>query len=484
MAHRKTKIVCTIGPASESEETLERLVRAGMDVARFNFSHGTHEGHTAALERLRRASEKVGRPVAVMQDLCGPKIRVTKIENGSIEIKAGEELAIRSGNFVGTRDAVATTYDLLTDDLSVGDRVLMDDGLIELVVKKCEKGEALCEALRGGVLREHKGINLPGAKISAPSVTEKDLADLSWGIENKVDYTALSFVRRPEDVGKVRDALDAAGADAHVIAKIEKPEALERIDAIIDASDGLMVARGDLGVEMNADEVPPVQKDLIRRANELDRPVITATQMLDSMTKSPRPTRAEVSDVANAIFDGTDAVMLSGETAVGSFPVESVKVMHRVALSAERYMKKRNIRAESEINKRFTVTDAVCRGAAEAACDLDARLIAVYSMSGITALLMSKCRPFVPIIGLSSRDETIRWMCLYSGVIPVRTAEHTRTEDAVKDLEKIVVKLGYAARGDMVVLVGGTNLGRAGGTNSIKIHRIGLPPVTRAFGKD
>jgi pyruvate kinase len=484
MKFRKTRIVCTIGPASSGEETLERLINAGMNVTRLNFSHGTHESHSKTLENIREASKRLQKPVAVLMDLCGPKIRLGDIAGGKIELEDGSDLVIRRGSFKGTRDAVSSTYEQLVDDLSEGDRVLMDDGLIELIVRVKTAEQVVCKVIHGGILKEHKGINLPGAKISSPSVTEKDLADLNWGIENKVDYVALSFVRRPEDVRLVRGILHKAESDIHVIAKIEKPEALKCIDEIIEAADGIMVARGDLGVEMNPDEVPPIQKDLIRRANEKDKPVITATQMLESMTENPRPTRAEVSDVANAIFDGTDAVMLSGETASGRYPVNTVIMMDSIARSAEEYMEGRGFTTHNQISRMYTTGDAICHGADAAARDLGAKLIAIYTLTGTTALLMSKYRPHVPILALSSRLETIRRMCLYRGVIPIYTVEHKTTEDMHKDLERIVLGEQFADRGDALVILTGAHHGKAGGTNSMKIHRIEVPLLTRSFRRE
>jgi pyruvate kinase len=481
---RRTKIVCTIGPASWKLETLMQMIRAGMNVARINFSHGNYEQHEKTLKLVREASEKTGEPIAVLGDLCGPKIRVGDIDGGSIELEEGKEVTIEEGSTPGGPGRITTVYEHLVEDLKVGDRVLMDDGLLELVVTEKEgNSRAKCRVVHGGGLKPHKGINLPGVAISAPSLTGKDRSDLEWILKHDFDYIALSFVRSAADVKELRKILHGVSSHLRIVSKIEKPEALEEIDEILNETDAVMVARGDLGVEMLPHEVPAIQKDLIRKCNERDIPVITATQMLESMTGNPRPTRAEVSDVANAVFDGTDAIMLSGETAAGDYPVLSVAMMHRIAEAAESYAEKHGETVHTHISELHTRADAICHSANEAARNMKVKAISVLTLSGSTALLMSKYHPTVPVLGCTFSEKSIRRMCLYRGVIPVRLPQNENFETIYKDIEAELIEREIASHGDRVVMVTGQPLGYPGGTNAMKVHRIEFPELTRTFRK-
>jgi len=481
---RRTKIVCTIGPASWTLETLIQMIRAGMNVARINFSHGEYGQHEKTLNLVREASEKAGEPVAVLGDLCGPKIRVGDIDGGSIELEEGKEIVIEEGNASGGPGRITSVYEYLIEDLKVGDRVLMDDGLLELVVTEKEGNtSAKCRVVHGGRLKPHKGINLPGVGISAPSLTDKDRRDLEWILKHDFDYIALSFVRRAADVKELKKILHGASSHLKIISKIEKPEALREIDEILNETDAVMVARGDLGVEMLPHELPAIQKDLIRKCNEQDIPVITATQMLESMTENPRPTRAEVSDVANAVFDGTDAIMLSGETAAGKYPVLSVAMMHRIAEAAEGYIEKHGETVHTHISALHTQADAICHSANEAARNMKAKAISVQTLSGSTALLMSKYHPTVPIFGCTFSEKSVRRMCLYRGVIPVKLPQNENFDVIYKDIEAELIERGIASHGERVVMVTGQPLGHPGGTNAMKVHRIEFPELTRSFRK-
>jgi pyruvate kinase len=496
----RTKIVCTLGPASRDAATVERLIDAGVSVFRLNMSHGSCEEHGLALANVRAASQKLGRPVAVLQDLCGPKIRVGDLPPDGLTVPDGGALVLvplsSSAKEHGQREAselqnptskiqnqVSISYPQLAEDVRPGDKVFIDDGAIRLVVESVSEGAVACRVSTGGTIRARKGVNLPGVRLSTPAATEKDLRDLEWGLAQDVDYVALSFVRTVEDLRRVQRIVHARRADLPIIAKIEKPEALEHIDRIIDVADGLMVARGDLGVEMPLDQVPLIQKDLIDRCHAAHKPVIVATQMLESMTASPAPTRAEVSDVANAVFDGADAVMLSGETAVGRYPVNAVLMMARIATTAERFLIARRCLARPMVpSKAYPVADAVCDGAARIAADLAAALLVVVTRSGTTALLLSKNRPTAPILALSDRPRTVNRLALFWGVLPRFCETVTEFDPLLATAEGFALDQGLLRPGQTIVLVGGTRLGRSGATDMLRVHHVKEGAGTRGRG--
>lgn len=471
MDFRRSKIVCTLGPASRSPEMIDRVMRAGMDVARLNFSHGTQAEHARTIARLREASGQHAKPIAILADLQGPKIRTGALAGGcSVVLRAGQRFTITSSDTLGTSAGVSTTYRRLPQEARRGDRILLADGLIELRVLAARGKEVSCEVINGGELGEHKGINLPGVKLSVPAVTPKDREDLAFALRHGANYIAVSFVRRAEDVLAAKAVIARAGRDTPVIAKLEKPEAIENLDAILRVADGVMVARGDLGVEMPPETVPVVQKEIIARARETRRPVITATQMLESMTQNPRPTRAEASDVANAIFDGTDAVMLSAETATGRYPIESVQMMDRIIREAEASIQTQPRRRRLEqLSVAETISEAICHAADE----LRMKVIAVFTHSGSTARLISKYRPRSPIIAFSPIPETRRRLSLLWGVLP-RTIARARDIDGLAGLaEKRLLEERLVRRGDVIGIVAGTPLGIPGTTNFMKLHVIG-----------
>jgi pyruvate kinase len=465
---KRTKIIATIGPASSSPGVIARLIKAGMDAARLNFSHGERKDHTSRIRLIRQASERAGKPIAIIQDLQGPKLRVGVMQNDGVTLKRGELVTITTKKVVGTGSRISITYPRLTKDLQSGDTVLFDDGKLEARVVRRSGSDLQCKVIRGGVLKSHKGVNLPGARLTLPSLSRKDRQDLLFGIEHGVDYVALSFVRTASDIQATRAFLRKAGANIPIIAKIEKPEAIDNLADIIHAADGIMVARGDLGVEMSPEQVPLLQKLIIRACNEAEKPVITATQMLESMIENPHPTRAEASDVANAILDGTDCVMLSGETAVGKHPVQAVAVMARIAEQAETSLEPlppdRHIGGMDE-----SVAHAACRAAAEQ----HARAIVTFTQSGSTALLVSKHRPAADIIAPTPFERVARKVSLYWGVIPVILKAMQTTDAMIRSVETIMLEKDLARRRDVIVITAGVPIGVAGSTNMMKLHRVG-----------
>jgi len=473
---RKTKIVCTIGPASNSADTLREMVDAGMDVARLNFSHGSWSEHKARAEHLRRVATETGRHVGIMFDLQGPKIRTGRLKGGKpVKLKKGQELVITVDDVEGTAERVSTTYGSLPSDVEPEERVLLADGAIELRVVSTGKGAITCEVLNSGTLGEHKGISLPGTRISAPTVSEKDKKDLEFALDVGCDFVALSFVRSEADVNEVKALMNRRGASVPVVAKIEKPEALSRIDEIYTACDAVMVARGDLGVEMPPEQVPVIQKELILAANERGIPVITATQMLESMVNSPRPTRAEASDVANAIYDGTDAVMLSAETAIGKYPVESVRMMAKIADEADRAVAEHQRMPRRCLDVDAGFPDAVGRATWQIVNDLGAEHIVCFTMSGFTAKLVSAYRPDANIIAATQADEVMRQLSLYWGVNPVKVRPVEDTDEMVGAVEQRLLELGLVQKGETIVITAGTPLLVKGTTNMIRLHRVGDP---------
>ena len=472
---RRTKIVATLGPSSRSPEMVAQLIEAGVNVVRLNFSHGTHADHAQSIATVRAAAERLGRPVAILQDLQGPKIRTGPLEGGQpVELHAGASFSITTRPVAGTAQLVSTTYTPLPNDVRPGDRMLVSDGLIELRVQETSDDTVHTVVIHGGELRDNQGISLPGVSVSSPAVTEKDIDDLQFGLEQGVDYVAISFVRRAADVQQVLDLIKEAGRDTPVIAKIEKPEALDELDAILAKVSGVMVARGDLGVEMALERVPIVQKQIIEAANAAGVPVITATQMLESMIVNPRPTRAEASDVANAIIDGTDAVMLSGETAKGAFPVEAVRMMGQIAAAAEesgRYGDHGVLR-ERGMPGLSSVANAI-GGAANAIVDaLPVCAIVAFTQSGSTARLMAHRRPRVPILALTPNEQICRRLNLVWGVTPMQAAMVESQDEFEAQTQYLVKACGMARPGEYVVMTGGHPIAQHGQTNFLKILQI------------
>jgi len=468
---RHSKIVCTIGPASNSPRVIRKLLEAGMNVARLNFSHGTHEEHAKNISNLRAAASAMKETIAILADLQGPKIRTGVLAGGGpVILRAGQEFTITTAKILGDSTRVNTVFETLPREVKAGDRILLSDGLIELRVRQVRKNDVVCNVLNGGALGENKGINLPGVKLRVPALTPKDKADLRFALAHGVDYVAVSFVRRPEDVALAKRLIRQSKKETPVIAKLEKPEAIENLDAILLVADGVMVARGDLGVEMNPEKVPVVQKHIIQRAREFRRPVITATQMLESMTENPRPTRAEASDVANAIFDGSDAVMLSAETASGKYPVDAVSMMARIIEAAEASIQEFSRPVPQEkLKVAETVAELVCHASRE----LHMKLIAVFTHSGFTARLISRYRPQVPIIALTPETETLRRMALIWGVLPLETRDQQRIDTLAEATEKKLLKECLVKKGDVIGIVAGTPMGVRGTTNFMKFHVIG-----------
>ena len=468
----RTKIVATIGPASSEPAILEQLLRAGVDVVRLNFSHGTHDQHAAVLHHARRLAEQQDRPLAVLQDLSGPKIRVGELRDGQpVELRDGATLTLTTEpGVVGTADLIGTTYTPLPRDVHAGDRILLDDGQLELRVLGTGGERVRCQIEHGGWLKPHKGINLPGVALSTPALTEKDRQDLAFGLELGVDFVALSFVRRATDIADARRIIEAAGADKHIIAKIEKPEAVNELQDIIAAADGVMVARGDLGVELSTEEVPTLQKRIIAATNNAGKVVITATQMLESMITNPRPTRAEASDVANAILDGTDAVMLSAETASGRYPVQAVETMARIAYYTESHLA---VPPPTQVTRRGTAaTRSLTRVAREVAEQLGCRVIVAFTESGMTAELASTFQPSVDVVALTPHTRTYRRLALWWGVRPLIIQEDDTTDAMIERGEAILKERGYVRSGDVVVMLTGHSR-TTGATNMLRVHTVG-----------
>ena len=469
-ALRRAKIICTIGPACNNEAAMRDLLRLGMDIARLNFSHGTHEDHARNIHRLRRAAAREGRTVCILQDLQGPKIRTGKLENHEpVLLKTGATVTITPQEVSGNATRISTTFPDLARELAAGARVLLSDGLIELRVRGTRGKDVLCEVLNGGMLGEHKGINLPGVALSIPALTEKDRKDLEFGLEHGVDAVALSFVRTAADVTAVKQIVASHGSDVPIIAKLEKPQAIDHLEEILEAADGVMVARGDLGVEMAPEKVPVIQKHVIRRAAAWRRPVITATQMLESMIENPRPTRAETSDVANAIFDGTDAVMLSAETASGQYPRESVSIMARIVVEAECNMGDFVQFRRRREHHGLSVAETICESIAHSAEDLPMGAIAIFTETGNTARMISKYRPKAPIYAFTHIAPVVQRMNLYWGVHPVRCPQARSAEQMVTMAEQDLVKRGVLEPGEVLGVVAGTRQA-SGSTNLMRLH--------------
>jgi pyruvate kinase len=481
---RKTKIVCTIGPASESVEKLTQLIESGMNVARLNFSHGDFEEHGQRIQNIREASKLTGKTVAILLDTKGPEIRTNNMVNGTIELKSGDNIIISMIEVEGTTEKFSITYPGLIDDVHVGSKILLDDGLIGLEVLHIDKeqNEIQTKILNSGTLKNKKGVNVPGVSVKLPGITEKDTNDIIFGIEQGVDFIAASFVRRASDVLEIRQLLEEKQAThIHIIPKIENQEGVDNIEEILEVSDGLMVARGDLGVEIPAEEVPLVQKMLIKKCNTQGKPVITATQMLDSMQRNPRPTRAEASDVANAIFDGTDAIMLSGETAAGIYPVEAVQTMHNIASRAEQALDHKEILSARSKNSEHNLTDAIGQSVAHTALNLDVNAIITPTESGHTARMISKYRTKAPIVAVTANDHVCRRLALVWGVYPQLGRICSSTDEMLDSAVEDSLNSGLVKHGDLVVITAGVPVGEAGTTNMMKIHVVG-DIITRAQG--
>ncbi len=465
---RRTKIIGTIGPASDSTAVIRKLFDAGLNIARLNMSHGDHAKHYARIRSLRSVDPQC----AIIIDLQGPKIRTGKLKKGHVMLHGGGKFVITTRKIEGDEHSVCTTYSGITKDVKPGNRVLLDDGLIELRVTHVHGTDVECIVINGGVLKDYKGLNLPGVKVHAPSLTPKDREDLMFAIGQKVDYVALSFVRTPQDVVKVKNIIKSEGSDIKVIAKIEKPEAVKNIDDIIKVSDAIMVARGDLGVELSPEKVPVVQKMIIGKCNVYGKPVIIATQMLESMVVNPRPSRAEASDVANAVFDEADVLMLSEEVAVGKYPVESVKEMVKIICEIEAQMYS-GYRDVTGILLQNSVASAVAHAASHTAQGLKAKAMIAFTSSGSTALLVSKFKTEVPVFAVTTEAATFKRVKLYFGVTPVLSKSFRGTDEMISKAESAMISNGYIRRGDLTVLVAGVPVGRPGTTNLIKVHRIG-----------
>ena len=467
---KKTKIVCTIGPATESVEKLTALLNAGMNVMRLNFSHGDFAEHQARVDNLRNITKKTGDVVSIFQDLGGPKIRTGEFNEKTVTLKEGQVFTFTTESIIGTDKKVSINYPLLPKEVKVGGYILVDDGKKKFQITDIKGNEVITKVIAGGVTKGRRGVNLPGAYLSMSSITEKDRKDLEFGIKNKVDFIALSFVRKPSDISELRDLLAQAKSKAGIIAKIETPEALENIDEIINLSDAIMVARGDLAIEIPAEEVPLVQKMLIQKCNALGKPVITATQMLESMIKSPVPTRAEVSDIANAIIDGTDAIMLSEETTLGDFPVEAVEMMTRIAQKVEKDVYTTDSIAEYEDS--HGITDVTSQSAVLASHEVEARFLVALTESGRTARMLARYRPAERVVAMTMSQSTANKLALSFGCYPIVVEKFTTVPEVMAIVKKVALKEKIANKGDKVVVVGGLPFGKIKETNMMLIETI------------
>ncbi|GAA0408746.1 pyruvate kinase [Streptomyces luteireticuli] len=471
---RRAKIVCTLGPATDSYEQIKALVEAGMDVARFNLSHGTYADHEARYGRVRKAAEETGRNVGVLADLQGPKIRLGRFEEGPVLLERGDRFTITVEDVPGDRTCCGTTYDGLAADVTRGERILVDDGRVTLEVTEVDGPRVRTVVLEGGMVSDHKGLNLPGVAVSVPALSEKDVEDLRWAIRTGADIVALSFVRSARDIDDVHRVMDEEGRRLPVIAKVEKPQAVENLDGIVAAFDGLMVARGDLGVEMPLETVPIVQKRAIKLAKRNAKPVIVATQMLDSMIDASRPTRAEASDVANAVIDGTDAVMLSGETSVGKYPVETVRTMGRIVIAAEEDVLAKGLPPLTERSKPRTQGGAVARAAAEMGDFLGAKFLVAFTQSGDTVRRLSRYRSPIPLLAFTPEPATRSQLNLTWGVETFLGPMVQTTDEMVRQVDEYLLRIGRCRKGDMVIITAGSPPGTPGTTNLVRVHHIGV----------
>lgn len=474
---RKTKIICTLGPAVESEQMLRELIAEGMDVARLNFSHGSHEEHLKRVELLKKVREEMGKPVALLLDTKGPEIRIGQFECGMIELHPNDMFTLTTVECPGTREMVHVNYKNLPRIVKQGDRILIDDGLVEMFVAECTDTDVICRVMNNGIIKDRKSVNVPGAKLDMAYLSEKDIQDILFAIRNDFDYIAASFTRTAADILDIRRLLEENGGQGiEIIAKIENEEGVNNIDEILAVSDGIMVARGDMGVEINYNELPRIQKMLIKKSMYYGKISITATQMLDSMITRPRPTRAEISDVANAIYDGTSAIMLSGETSVGCYPIESVRTMAKIAESTEaaiHYKKRFNMMEPAE--EVLNVPNAISRATVTTAHDLDAAAIITLTESGSTARMISKFRPMCPIIGCTVNEKVCRQLSMAWGITPVLFEEKQTSDELFDHAIEKALETGIVKDGDLVVLTAGIPLGTPGTTNTLKVHTITAP---------
>ena len=469
---RKTKIICTIGPSSESEVRLRELMLAGMNVARFNFSHGSHEEHKAKFDRVIKVSSELKLPVATLLDTKGPEIRLKDIEGGKTELVSGQKFILTTEEILGNNEKVTITYKQLKDDINTGTTILIDDGLIEMVVDEINETDIICTVVNGGPISNHKGVNIPGAGLSMPYISDVDRSDIMFGCDMDFDFLAASFVRCKEDILEVRKIIDEHGSHMKIIAKIENTQGIRNLDEILEAADGIMVARGDMGVEIPMEEVPIVQKQMIKRAEALGKHVITATQMLESMIKNPRPTRAEATDIANAIYDGTTAIMLSGESAAGLYPVEAVKTMAKIAERTEQDIDYNSRLRRRKVIDNIDTTTAISHATCTTAMDLKASAIITVTISGFTAGMIARYKPSCPIIACSVSPRTCRQLNLAWGVIPIWIARESTAEDLFDEAVHAAEKEGYIRKGDKVVLTAGVPLGVSGRTNMIRVVEV------------
>ncbi|NLB88566.1 MAG: pyruvate kinase [Syntrophomonadaceae bacterium] len=469
---RKTKIICTIGPACEDVDTLQAMMKSGMNVARLNFSHGTHEEHAQRIQNLRQAMMLSGKPLAIMLDTKGPEIRTGNLEGGSVNLESGQQFILTTRDVLGNEREVSISYDKLPQEIKIGTTILLSDGLINLLVEDIQGTDIICRVINGGKLGNKKGVNVPGVRINMPFLNEKDIEDINFGIEQKVDYIAASFVRSPEDILEIRRIIEQKDADIGIIAKIESQSGVDNLNDIIKVADGVMVARGDLGVEIPVEEVPLVQKKIIDQCNYAGKVVIIATQMLESMINNPRPTRAEVSDVANAIFDGADAIMLSGETAAGKYPVEVVATMAKIARRAEEALPYAEILRKKRLSRTQSVTDAISFATCATAENLGAAAIITATRTGLTSKMVAKYRPEANIIAVTPDVNILNRLALVWGVYPVLINETVGTDDLFEESIKRALEQGYINYGDLLVLTAGTP-SLSGGTNLIKVHVLG-----------
>jgi pyruvate kinase len=470
---RKTKIICTIGPASEKYETVCQMIKAGMNVARLNFSHGEYEEHERRINTVRQAAADLGVPVAIMLDTKGPEIRTGRLKSSKVRLQGGSEFILTTRPVAGDENEVQVTYEHLPEEVAPGDFILLSDGLINLQVIDTSSTDIRCRVINGGELGEKKGVNIPGVPINLPFLSEKDIADINFGIDHEVDFIAASFVRSAEDVLDIRRVLEQRGADIDIIAKIESQSGVEAVDDIIKVTDGIMVARGDLGVEIPGEEVPLVQKTMVKKCNQAGKVVIIATQMLDSMIVNPRPTRAEVSDVANAIFDGADAIMLSGESAAGKYPVEAVQTMARIAQRAEQVLPYAEILERKHVHVNLSVTDAISYATCTTAMNLNASAIITSTRTGFTARMVSKYRPQADIIAATPEPKILNKLALVWGVYPIVMPDTSGTDALMEKSIDSSLKSGFINNGDLIVLTAGDPTGFSGGTNILKVHIVG-----------
>lgn len=467
---KKTKIVCTIGPATESEEKLEQLIKAGMNVARLNFSHGNFAEHQVRVDKIRKLSEKTGNAIAIIQDLCGPKIRIGTFKDNAITLNRGDQFILTTDEIEGNQEKVHINYPNLPKEVKPGMFIMLQDGTKKLEVIEVKGNEIVTKVISGGRLSGHKGVNIPGANLSVKSLTEKDRSDLEFGIKNNVDFVALSFVRNSSDITELREILSKAGSNAHIIAKIETPEALKDIDAIIELADAIMIARGDLAIEIPAEEVPLVQKLIIHKCNSAGKPVITATQMLESMVTNPVATRAEVSDIANAIIDGTDAVMLSEETTLGEFPIAAVEIMTKVALRVEKEVFNHDTIAEYETS--HGITDVVSQSAVRSTHNINASLIVALTRGGRTARMISRYRPAEMILALTDNQNCLNKLSLCYGCFPMLVPTFKTTDEIMSIVRKTTLDSKLVKKGDKVVIVAGMPFGQSNETNFILVETL------------